>query len=593
MITLNGDTGITTPGLINTGSTTLINLTTTGNTILGDQSTDTLNVANGNLILDSSGDLGLGVTPAAWSGGYVGLQVKDAAFASFSSGYTWVGNNWYNNSGNKYIGTGTATLYEQNAGKHAWFTAPSGTAGNAISFTQAMTLDASGNLLVGTTASQQKLTLQGEQRFYNPAGDGTSNVTLGRISAQVRNYGSGIANNSFASIEFCTDPSAFWYRGDIRFFTNGSDGTASAGTERVRIDSSGNLLLGTTSATYGGQLTVKSVGQTSLSLQNSNFVAASAGTQLNSYFGATTGNTYAALQVNSGGGLAFNDLVLQPNGGNLGIGTTSPISRLHVNSTASALVARFDTTQSGGAIAGFFLSGSANGYVGANGPWLGNSATDMMIAAEGGKAVCFYTNGSATERARIDSNGNFLIGNTGGTNRLTVASATQAAAIYCANERNVSGDFSFITTLGSNCNNTSSYHIISATGGSDRFYVFGNGNVVNTNNSYGSLSDVKLKENIADASPKLADLMQVKVRNYNLIGQTTKQLGVVAQELETIFPALVDKTPDKDAEGNDLGTTTKSVKYSVFVPMLIKAIQELKAELDSVKSELATIKGAA
>jgi hypothetical protein len=103
-------------------------------------------------------------------------------------------------------------------------------------------------LLVGTTASQQKLTLQGEQRFYNPAGDGTSNVTLGRISAQVRNYGSGIANNNFASIEFCTDPSAFWYRGDIRFFTNGSDGTSSAGTERARIDSSGNLLVGKTSS---------------------------------------------------------------------------------------------------------------------------------------------------------------------------------------------------------------------------------------------------------------------------------------------------------------------------------------------------------
>lgn len=78
--------------------------------------------------------------------------------------------------------------------------------------------------------------------------------------------------------------------------------------------------------------------------------------------------------------------------------------------------------------------------------------------------------------------------------------------------------------------------------------------------------------------------MQVKVRNYNLIGQTTKQLGVVAQELETVFPAMVDETADRDTEGNDLGTTTKSVKYSVFVPMLIKAIQELKAEFDAYKA---------
>jgi trimeric autotransporter adhesin len=64
------------------------------------------------------------------------------------------------------------------------------------------------------------------------------------------------------------------------------------------------------------------------------------------------------------------------------------------------------------------------------------------------------------------------------------------------------------------------------------------------------------------------------------------KLVLIAQELETVFPAMVDETPDCDAEGNDLGTTTKSVKYSVFVPMLIKAIQELKAENDALKARL-------
>ena len=73
--------------------------------------------------------------------------------------------------------------------------------------------------------------------------------------------------------------------------------------------------------------------------------------------------------------------------------------------------------------------------------------------------------------------------------------------------------------------------------------------------------------------------------NYNLKeGQTQKQLGVIAQELETVFPSMIEETPDRDVEGNDLGTTTKSVKYSVFVPMLIKAVQELKAEFDAYKA---------
>ena len=63
-IELNGTTGITTPGLTNTGTETIVNLTTTGNTILGNASTDTLNVGNGDLVKDASGNVGIGVTPS-------------------------------------------------------------------------------------------------------------------------------------------------------------------------------------------------------------------------------------------------------------------------------------------------------------------------------------------------------------------------------------------------------------------------------------------------------------------------------------------------------------------------------------------------
>jgi hypothetical protein len=121
-------------------------------------------------------------------------------------------------------------------------------------------------------------------------------------------------------------------------------------------------------------------------------------------------------------------------------------------------------------------------------------------------------------------------------------------------------------------------------GGTVSLRIWTNGNIQNTNNSYGSLSDIKLKENIVDATPKLEKLCQVRVVNYNFKdGQTHKQIGVIAQELEQVFPSMIDETPDIDADGNDLGTTTKAVKYSVFVPMLIKAIQELKAEFDAYK----------
>jgi hypothetical protein len=83
--------------------------------------------------------------------------------------------------------------------------------------------------------------------------------------------------------------------------------------------------------------------------------------------------------------------------------------------------------------------------------------------------------------------------------------------------------------------------------------------------------------------------MKVKVRHYNLIGDTNKQIGVVAQELETVFAGLIDETENKDGEGNSLGTSTKSVKYSVFIPMLIKAIQEQQTIINDLKARVTAL----
>jgi hypothetical protein len=102
--------------------------------------------------LDSSGNLGLGVTPSAWSG-YTAFQVKDAALASSGSAEAILSANaFYGSGGWTYRQTAASARYALDS-QHRWFTAPSGTAGNAITFTQAMTLDASGNLLVGTTST--------------------------------------------------------------------------------------------------------------------------------------------------------------------------------------------------------------------------------------------------------------------------------------------------------------------------------------------------------------------------------------------------------------------------------------------------------
>jgi hypothetical protein len=137
-------------------------LTTTGNTILGNASTDTLNVGNGDLIKDASGNVGIGVTPSAWGSGFKVVQFGAYSSIFDASATTHISQNIYFDGTNyKYINTNFASDYYQYQGTHVWRTSASGTAGNAITWTPAMTLDASGNLLLGTISASGLITANG------------------------------------------------------------------------------------------------------------------------------------------------------------------------------------------------------------------------------------------------------------------------------------------------------------------------------------------------------------------------------------------------------------------------------------------------
>jgi len=130
--------------------------------------------------------------------------------------------------------------------------------------------------------------------------------------------------------------------------------------------------------------------------------------------------------------------------------------------------------------------------------------------------------------------------------------------------------------------------------GYESFRVFTNGNVQNTNNSYAGISDIKLKENIVDANSQWNDLKGLRVRKYNFkeeTGQPTHtQIGLIAQEAELVSPGLVYETPDRDADGNDLGTVTKSVNYSVLYMKAVKALQEAMERIEQLETEMAAVK---
>lgn len=125
------------------------------------------------------------------------------------------------------------------------------------------------------------------------------------------------------------------------------------------------------------------------------------------------------------------------------------------------------------------------------------------------------------------------------------------------------------------------------------FVVRQNGSVESRNNSFGAISDVKLKENIVDANSQWNDIKAVQVRNFNFKdNSSTKMLGVVAQEIETVSAGLIQEVADVDPTTNeDLGTTTKSVKYSILYMKAIKALQEAMARIETLETKVATLEG--
>jgi hypothetical protein len=110
-------------------------------------------------VVDASGNVGVGVTPSIWGSSFPAIQVKNASFGgSTLADWAAVGANVNLSTnafltGSKYISDGYASYYRQYLSAHIWYIAPSGLAGNAITFTPAMMLNESGHLLVGKTAS--------------------------------------------------------------------------------------------------------------------------------------------------------------------------------------------------------------------------------------------------------------------------------------------------------------------------------------------------------------------------------------------------------------------------------------------------------
>jgi hypothetical protein len=234
------------------GTAALPAITTTGDTNTGIffPAADTLAFSEGGveaMRIDSSGNVGINVTPSAWGATYKGLQIGYSGFfgSRTAANQVNISNNYVTNGiTDNYINTGFAQLYQQDtAGKHNWFNAASGTAGGSLTFTQAMTLDASGNLGIGTASPSVPFDVQANSSAQGIRVRGRASGD----SSSVSFYSNNNATEQF-SIFSSSSENAFFGTGSrpMTFSTNSA--------ERMRIDSSGNLLVGTTSAVQGSRL---------------------------------------------------------------------------------------------------------------------------------------------------------------------------------------------------------------------------------------------------------------------------------------------------------------------------------------------------
>ena len=309
--------------------------------------------------LDSSGQLGLGVTPSAWSGGKWMQFVSTTAVGQQGNGTANLMCNAYESSGNNfsYIASVGAARYNVQAGTHAWFTAPSGTAGNAISFTQAMTLNASGFLGVGATSQPSRITIEG---------------TNGAVGSQIQLVGAGVLSGyigpSADGLNFGTDSGGLLFRTGVT-----GNGSVTTGTERARIDASGNFDLGTT----GG------------SDRYQNIIATSAKLTFNAGTGFT-GSAATSIYNQSAIAMVFGTNSAErariTSGGDLLVGDTSGTdARVKVDGTGNAANCAFWGKSSGG-------SAGPTSVI-----W--NNAT-----SGDNKFIDFYTEASATLRGSITYN---------------------------------------------------------------------------------------------------------------------------------------------------------------------------------------------
>ena len=590
------------------------------------------------MVLDTSGNLGLGVTPSAWSIGAPVFQFNKGALFNNQINDTYLGANfYYGASADRYIADDFALQFGMENGSFVFRTAPSGTAGNAISFNQAMTLDANGKLLVGGTVSIGSQLVQSRSSNTTTvsntyAWNGNDKGIILRNDSNTTNSAIGLtlfggSNGNAAAGVYLIQESANSL-GALALYTGGS-GQGNTTPERVRIDSSGNVGIGTTSPA------------TMLDVRGEVSVAYNATYGIRFY--NQDRNNWSSIGCNVATGTASANLVFKDStgevarmtGGNVGIGTTAPAGKFEVSGGRSWFTANNEVYS----LAMRYGAGTGVMYIGAT-----NSATPSMQ----------FSNGGGGALVNIDWNGNVGIGTSSPPTKLV---AYQGAQQSPSTSGNMNTGFMFGTGAGSQMLNfgtddtgvwyNAAYEnnagIVRShrwlTGGVERVRIDNSGNLLvgtqstgftnsrsftfqgvgdgqfyvnhstaNTNGdgfigfgynggkigsitqsgttgvAYNTSSDYRLKEDWQPMTGASERVLALNPVNFAWKADGSRVDGFLAHEAAEVVPEAVSGAKDAvDADGNP---DYQGIDQSKLVPLLTAALQEALAKIESLEARL-------
>jgi hypothetical protein len=507
-------TGTLTIAAPNTNSDRTLTLPDVTATVITD-SAGVLNIGSGQVYKDGSGNVGIGT-----SSPLTGLSLSRS------------GTQWTNNSSNTYpVPAGrTFVQMEAVAAQANWF-----------GFTGAY----------GATSGSANLLLQ---------------VNLNNTSQQAGNYIASEAQSATAA--------------DLTFgkmVAGATTGANSEKSEQMRITSAGNVGIGTTSP--DAKLDVTSVGSASAYtvsavIQDGTYPAS--GNPTLEFNGFIAGNGYRSGVGSIGGqslafytpstyGVAPTERMRIDSSGNVGIGTSSPSAKLSV-------VAAGDNTTV--AVFGGASGGTGRGLRIATGIPSGGSNNEIAIldaqSDQGVPTMAFQTAG--TERMRIDSSGNLLVGTTSASSPFDGCKiAIDANSSDGIRLRSAGVAMRFIAT------STSTF--------------VGSITTTASATSYNTSSDYRLKEDwvaVADASTRVNALKPV---NFAWKVDGSRVDGFLAHEVAEVVPEAI--TGEKDAVDADGNPKYQGIDQSKLVPLLTAALQEALARIETLEADVATLKGAA